>query len=38
MSDYHFMKAGSSNFEEDNLNHELINLIKKNNDWIEPSI
>ena len=24
MSDYNFMKAGSSNFEEDNLNHELI--------------
>ena len=24
MSDYSFMKAGSSNFDEDNLNHELI--------------
>ena len=28
MSDYSFMKSGSSNFEEDNLNHELIHYAQ----------
>ena len=28
MSDYSFMKSGSSNFEEDNLNHKLIHYAQ----------